>query len=182
MDIQLELFRPGRPDVVLRNVNKRKAMVGNHFNRLTVLSRLDSRKVGKSGDQLYWLCICDCGVSTEVSGKNLRSGQVKSCGCLRSEVSRNAKSRLDHGHASTGKASPTYRSWRGMIERCQSHLNYIKKGISVCERWRVFRNFLADMGDRPSGHTLDRFPNRHGNYEPTNCRWATPKQQANNRG
>jgi hypothetical protein len=95
---------------------------------------------------------------------------------------------IKHGHsASCGrKASPTYRSWRGMITRTsisnrQDSKHYIDKGIVVCDRWRKFENFLADMGERPADKTLDRFPNRDGNYEPGNCRWATCAEQTRNR-
>jgi len=161
---------------------KRSDFSGKRFGRLVVLSYLESRSVGVSGKRSYWLCQCDCGKITEVGGNNLQSNQVKSCGCLRVDVSKTAKRRLDHGHASTSYCSPTYRSWRAMLGRCQSHLHYIQRGIAVCDRWKDFRYFLSDMGVRPDGHTIDRYPNRNGGYEPTNCRWATPKQQAKNRG
>jgi hypothetical protein len=94
-----------------------------------------------------------------------------------------------HGHAKRkgSSATPTYRSWVAMKSRCYDpndprRDNYADRGIVVCERWRTsFTNFLADMGERPAGTTLDRYPDNDGNYEPTNCRWATPKQQAANR-
>lgn len=91
-----------------------------------------------------------------------------------------------HGHASdraSGRGhSLTYRSWAMMIQRCTNPVfpswkTYGAKGISVCPRWLTFSNFLADMGERPKGTSIDRFPNRRGNYEPGNCRWATPLQQ-----
>ena len=92
--------------------------------------------------------------------------------------------RFSHGHAGA-KLSPTYVVWASMLTRCTnprstSYPEYGGRGITVCERWRLFGNFLADMGERPTGRTLDRYPNRKGNYEPGNCRWATPRKQANN--
>lgn len=88
-----------------------------------------------------------------------------------------------HGHT-TGGFSPTYHSWVGMIQRCTnpkrgSYKHYGGRGITVCKRWQKFENFLADMGIRPLERTLDR-KNTNGNYTPSNCRWATPEEQARN--
>lgn len=91
---------------------------------------------------------------------------------------------ITHGHTSGGR-SPTYRTWHSMKERCSKadpHIRYKYygvKGIAVCERWRTFANFLADMGARPEGKTLDRIDSAKG-YEPDNCRWATPVEQKSN--
>ncbi len=92
-----------------------------------------------------------------------------------------------HGHGSTKRGrSSTYRSWEGMRRRCLSPDNskwkyYGGRGITICERWGSFENFLEDMGERPVGTTLDRYPNTNGNYEPGNCRWATITEQRHNR-
>lgn len=91
--------------------------------------------------------------------------------------------RLTHGMRNT----PEYSAWKAMKHRCLNPRNHVYRlyggaGITVCERWRKFEHFIADMGRKPSDkHTLDRYPNQKGNYEPGNCRWATMKEQQNNR-
>jgi hypothetical protein len=148
---------------------KFKDITGQHFGRLVVL-RLQSQ--GGHGIHAKWFCCCDCGNTKIVSSNNLKSGQV-SCGCRGGN--------FKHGQ----RHKSTYRSWDAMLQRCNNPKNtrykyYGGRGISVCERWRLFINFLADMGERPPGTTLDRIdPN--GNYEPGNCRWATQSQQIKNR-
>lgn len=152
-------------------------LTGMTFGRLTVVSR-SSTELGCT----RWLCRCACGNSRVTFAKQLRDGRTKSCGCLRRETT--AQRRTTHGHSS-GEMSPTYVSWCSMIGRTNKTFLSKRKnkcylGISVCERWRVFENFLADMGMRKEGTTLDRIDGTRG-YEPGNCRWATKQEQSLNR-
>jgi len=145
------------------------------FGKLVIIDK--SKKQDKFGN-MYWWCQCDCGKSTYVSTGNLKSGNTKSCGCLNRE--KGSKKRIKHGMARTR----IYKVWFAMKNRCQNpnvwnYERYGGRGIRVCDRWQNFINFWFDMGDRPEGTTLDRKDNE-GNYEPGNCRWATPKEQQQN--
>lgn len=154
-----------------------KSLVGLRFGRLTVLSF--AGKVGLR--EACWNCRCDCSNTSVVSGHNLKRGMTNSCGCLKTEHGRNlAEQAVTHGHARLGK-TPTYLQWTRMRSRCFDRTNpyYGGRGITVCDRWKSFENFLADMGERPLGHSIDRI-NNDGNYEPGNCRWATQKEQCRN--
>ncbi len=155
-------------------------MIGFRSGRLRVIAR----SAGPDPKRAYWLCCCDCGGEVTAMGKYLRKGEVKSCGCLNRQGIA-GPSNFRHGHAPESGVSKTYRIWAGMIQRCENTANgafaeYGAKGIKVCERWHEFPIFLADMGECPEGRSIDRFPDMVGNYEPGNCRWATPKEQANN--
>ncbi len=129
----------------------------------------------------FWKCVCDCGNTVTVRANSLRQGRTRSCGCLYRDNASLFNRR--HGHTKKGsKSSPTYISWVKMKGRCYKQTDsgyylYGARGISVCSRWFDFVNFLADMGERPIGTTIDRL-NPAGHYMPSNCRWATPKQQA----
>jgi hypothetical protein len=155
---------------------------GDRFGRLVVVEEADYRR-GSRG----YLCRCDCGQMTLVASQNLRSGQVRSCGCLRRKTTsqRNRESKRKHGHAAREARSSTYETWLSMRGRCLSpgHREYGRygaRGITICSRWDSFANFLADMGERPEGKSIDRI-DPDGNYEPGNCRWATPLEQRHNR-
>lgn len=166
---------------------KRIDLVGQKFGRLTVVSLAPVRKNG----QAVWFCRCDCGNEKAVSSYVLRSGVSKSCGCLRVEHGRahGATAQLRHGEGGNGKESIEYRAWGQMLTRCESASHkqfddYGGRGITVCERWHRFENFLADMGRRPpigpeGRYSLDRI-DVDGDYKPGNCRWATCKQQNRN--
>jgi len=148
-------------------------ITGLVFNRLTVIKKV----AAKSKSSAYWECKCECGARSIVAGCKLKDGSTKSCGCHRSQLFNNKT----HGMANK---TPTYRTWKEMRQRCLNPKSdkakwYREKGVTICSRWDSFENFLADMGERPKGLTLDR-KNPHGNYEPSNCRWATQKEQMNN--
>jgi len=151
-------------------------LTGQRFGHLLAISYA-GKYVSPSGHTIpLWLCRCDCGNEKVVYVNYLRNKiKVPSCGC-------HFASRT-HGMSD----SDTYSCWRSMNRRCHeqsnaSYADYGGRGITVCDRWRhSFEDFLADMGPRPSPkHSIDRYPNQNGNYEPGNCRWATSVEQNNN--
>jgi hypothetical protein len=141
-----------------------KDMAGLRFGMLVVVAR------AKPG---AWLCRCDCGCEKVIRRSALKGGTTRSCGCS-SVALRLSAPRYHHR-----TRSPAWRSWSHMIWRCRTDARYAGRGIAVCERWREFANFLADMGERSPGTSLDRI-NNDGNYEPGNCRWATQAVQCGN--
>jgi hypothetical protein len=150
-------------------------LVGQTFGRLLVVARVESTRHGKR----RWLVECTCGVRKEVTGGNLTTGQVLSCGCLSRE--RTTQRNTTHGLHSRAE----YEVWKSLRQRCfnphkANFRDYGGRGIKVCERWESFSNFLADMGPPPTpAHSIDRV-NNDGDYEPANCRWATIAEQCNN--
>lgn len=155
-----------------------KQLVGQVFGKLAVLERFRSRN-----GRVTWLCRCECGKLHEAVSSALTSGHTKSCGCWRDE--RNRSTPVVHGHSTRAKGiSPTYRTWQAMITRCtnvsvKSYQDYGARGISVYAGWLLFENFLADMGEKPTGTSIERIDNAKG-YEPDNCKWATKLEQARN--
>lgn len=146
-------------------------LVGHKFGKLTVIAHAgtNARRCA------MWACACACGGTLVTAGINLRRGATNSCGCLMSE------SKKRHGKTNT----PTWNSWRAMFKRCEQvthphYRSYGGSGISVCDEWRTFEAFFADMGERPEGKTIDRINPSLG-YFKENCRWASAVEQIANR-
>jgi hypothetical protein len=151
-------------------------LVGIKKNRLTIVSFSHIAK-----NRTYWLAKCDCGNETIVAGAKFNYGSTKSCGCAQRE----AVGSLNRTHGKANKENE-YAIWKNMRGRCNNpndaaFYNYGGRGITVCERWNDYSNFIADMGRRPSKkHSLDRIDNTQG-YSPDNCRWVTRDIQNRNK-
>ena len=153
-------------------------LTGNRFGRLVVIERQ-----GRIGAHAAWRCACDCGNEAIVRGDHLRHGKTHSCRCLEKEMRDNGEIHLIHG----GRNTRIYEIWTGMRKRCtnpndHAFHNYGGRGISVCPEWADFAVFRewANANGYSDKLSIDRV-NNDGNYEPSNCKWSTAKEQANNR-
>lgn len=153
--------------------------IGTVFSHLTYLGQPEKASTGGGSTFLFQ---CSCGNLKRSRKSAVVHGKTVSCGCHKARLV--SERRRSHGHSQDGAGS-AYLTWQNMLRRCLSpsatgYADYGGRGISVCERWSKFENFLADMGERPAGMTIDRWPNKNGNYEPGNCRWATGSEQLYN--
>lgn len=145
-----------------------------------IYGRLEVKELVSRGKKRIWKCVCSCGNNLALATERLRSGNTKSCGCLKRD--RTIERNYRHGLTKTSE----YNSWQSMKQRCLNPNNgdyrhYGGRGIEVCERWSDFKNFLEDMGRKPNAHsTIERIDNAKG-YEPSNCIWSTQKAQCNNK-
>ena len=163
------------------NVPKRNTdLSGRRFGLLTVITYAGIKKYASNRRRTLWKCACDCGKEKIIESTSLYTGNTKSCGHLQLQKA------TTHGHCSNGIISPEHAAWNAMLNRCgpkakgRNRTRYFERGILVCKRWKKFKNFLKDIGLRPDrSYSLDRKNNNKG-YSPSNCRWATKSQQANN--
>lgn len=156
-------------------------LVGKKYGRLTVLS-----KAGHTGKAVTWNCICECGNTLTVIGRDLRNGNTMSCGCYQKE--RAADANIKHGGASRGHKTSLYKRWEGIKKRCyhphcKSYKNYGGRGIEMCKEWREdfnsFKEWALTSGFKPE-LTIERV-DVNGDYCPENCKWIPKSEQSKNR-
>lgn len=172
----LQIDRGGQSDImvatkILKLSKHCKDITGQKFGRLVAIEPIKK----SNNSNIVWLCQCKCGNICEIRGDSLRGGDTESCGCL------NRERHTKHGMYGT----PVYKILQNILQRCENPKNsaykyYGGRGIKVCKRWHTFENFYEDVGDPPEGTTFDRWPDNDGDYEPSNWRWATRKEQMDN--
>jgi hypothetical protein len=161
-------------------------LTGHVYGRLTVIEKAHRDRNGIP----FWRCICKCGTEVFVRVSSLRTTRrpARSCGCLNRDAARSRLRKLVTTHGLSRAYPSEHISWISMRKRCSARAgkkdrrHYYDAGVRVCERWRSFAAFFEDLGPKPTPqHSLDRFPDRHGNYEPGNVRWATHLEQQGNK-
>lgn len=159
--------------------------IGQSFNKWTILGIVESKMYSDGKLHPFCQAKCECGVVKNVNIANIIQGLSKNCGCVgkAKTIARSTK----HGFATRKNWAKEHKIWCGLFKRCYdknsvAYSRYGGSGVIVCERWHDFKNFITDMGMLPEGKTsIDRFPNKNGNYEPNNCRWADDYEQSRNR-